>query len=77
MSNLFVYGGIFRLKAYFPFVPLIYQEVFEAYLIFFLNDEVFRCLPECCTWMCGEPDYVIAYKEIRQIGPDIIVVDIC
>ena len=37
----------------------------------------FRCMPECCTWLCGEPDYVISYKEIKQIGPDIIVVDIC
>ena len=37
----------------------------------------FHCLPECCTWVCGEPDYVIAYKEIKQIGPDIVVVDIC
>ena len=34
-------------------------------------------MPECCTWLCGEPDYVIAYKEIKKIGPDIIVVDIC
>lgn len=37
----------------------------------------FHCLPGCCTWLCGEPDYIISYKEIKQIGPDIIVVDIC
>ncbi|MDD6810813.1 MAG: YlmC/YmxH family sporulation protein [Lachnospiraceae bacterium] len=24
-----------------------------------------------------EPDYVICYKDIKQIGPDIIIVDIC
>ncbi len=27
-------------------------------------------------WFSCEPDYVIAYKDIRQIGPDIILVDI-
>ena len=37
----------------------------------------FRCLPECCSWICKEPDYVVCYNEIKQIGPDIIVVDIC
>lgn len=26
---------------------------------------------------CPEPEYVINYKDIRQIGPDIIIVDIC
>ena len=24
---------------------------------------------------CNEPDYEICYKDIRQIGPDIIIVD--
>lgn len=24
-----------------------------------------------------DPDYVIGYNEIKQIGPDVIVVDIC
>ena len=41
------------------------------------KSQCFHCLPECCTWICGEPDYVISYKEIKQIGPDIVVVDIC
>ncbi len=27
-------------------------------------------------WFKCEPDYVIPYKDIRQIGPDIILVDI-
>ncbi len=26
---------------------------------------------------CNDPDYVICYKDIKQIGPDIIIVDIC
>lgn len=25
----------------------------------------------------GEPEYVICYKDIKKIGPDIIIVDIC
>ena len=25
----------------------------------------------------NDPDYVICYKDIKQIGPDIIIVDIC
>ena len=30
------------------------------------------------NFFCGdENDYVIPYKHIRQIGPDIILVDIC
>lgn len=36
-----------------------------------------RCLPECCNFICKAPDYIIPYNEIKQIGPDIIVVDIC
>lgn len=39
-----------------------------------------RCfynVPNCCSWICGEPEYIISYHEIKQIGPDIIVVDIC
>ncbi len=30
-----------------------------------------------CGLFCNEPDYEICYKDIRQIGPDIIIVDIC
>ena len=30
-----------------------------------------------CGLFCNEPDYVICYKDIKKIGPDIIVVDIC
>ena len=26
---------------------------------------------------CKDSDYVICYKDIKQIGPDIIIVDIC
>lgn len=26
---------------------------------------------------CDEDDYIIPYKNIKQIGPDIILVDIC
>ena len=29
-----------------------------------------------CHLFCNEPDYVICYNEICQIGPDIILVDI-
>lgn len=28
-------------------------------------------------FFCGEPEHVICYKDIKQIGPDIIIVDIC
>lgn len=30
-----------------------------------------------CSLFCSEPDYVICYRDIKQIGPDIIIVDIC
>ena len=30
-----------------------------------------------CGLLGGKPDYVICYKDIKQIGPDIIIVDIC
>ena len=30
-----------------------------------------------CGFFGSEPDYVICYKDIKKIGPDIIVVDIC
>ena len=30
-----------------------------------------------CNLFNTEPDYCIPYKDIRQIGPDIIIVDIC
>ena len=37
----------------------------------------FKCLPDCCHRLCKEQEYVVCYNEIKQIGPDIIVVDIC
>lgn len=30
-----------------------------------------------CSLFGNTPDYVIGYKDIKKIGPDIIVVDIC
>ena len=37
-------------------------------------------IPACCgKWGClfpTEPDYVICFNEIKQIGPDIILVDV-
>lgn len=30
-----------------------------------------------CTLFGGEPEFVIPYKNIKKIGPDIIIVDIC
>ncbi|MBQ7954249.1 MAG: YlmC/YmxH family sporulation protein [Lachnospiraceae bacterium] len=30
-----------------------------------------------CNLLKAESDYVIPYKDIKQIGPDIILVDIC
>lgn len=27
-------------------------------------------------WFLAEPDYVICFNEIKQIGPDIILVDV-
>jgi YlmC/YmxH family sporulation protein len=30
----------------------------------------------CSSLLCREPDYIICFHEIKQIGPDIIVVDI-
>lgn len=30
-----------------------------------------------CSILHGEPDYCIPYRDIKQIGPDIIIVDIC
>ena len=29
------------------------------------------------NFFCNEPEFVICYKDIKQIGPDIIIVDIC
>ena len=43
----------------------------------FYKCKCYRYLPQCCRAFCGEPDYTICYQEIKQIGPDIIVVDIC
>lgn len=37
----------------------------------------YHYLPHCCSLLCGEPDYIICYNEIKQFGPDIIVVDVC
>ncbi|MGL5259697.1 MAG: PRC-barrel domain-containing protein [Lachnospiraceae bacterium] len=31
----------------------------------------------CLFCFQSDPDYIIPYKEIRQIGPDVIIVDIC
>ena len=37
-------------------------------------------IPSCCGkfggWFLTEPDYVICFNEIKQIGPDIILVDV-
>lgn len=30
-----------------------------------------------CALFGSEPEYVIRYKDIKKIGPDIIVVDLC
>ena len=30
-----------------------------------------------CNLLKSEPDYCIPYKDIKQIGPDIIIVDVC
>ncbi|MCI6552960.1 MAG: YlmC/YmxH family sporulation protein [Lachnospiraceae bacterium] len=30
-----------------------------------------------CSFFGGEPEFVIPYKNIKKIGPDIIIVDIC
>lgn len=30
-----------------------------------------------CNFFNNEPDYCIPYRDIKQIGPDIIIVDIC
>lgn len=49
-------------------------------------DECSGCIhklivPGCCNKLCcffkSEQDIVIPYKNIKQIGPDIILVDIC
>ncbi|NLL76454.1 MAG: YlmC/YmxH family sporulation protein [Clostridiales bacterium] len=29
-----------------------------------------------CSWFNNEPEYVICFKEIKKIGPDIIIVDV-
>lgn len=29
-----------------------------------------------CNLFCSEPEHVICYKDIKQIGPDIILVDV-
>jgi len=37
-------------------------------------------IPSCSMlslWFHNEPDYEICYKDIKQIGPDIILVDRC
>lgn len=30
-----------------------------------------------CSIFNTEPDFIICYKDIKKIGPDIIIVDIC
>ena len=37
----------------------------------------YQYLPCCCSILWPEPDYIIHYSEIKQFGPDIIVVDVC
>lgn len=34
-------------------------------------------LPSCCCRFGTDADYIICYNDIKKIGPDIIVVDIC
>ena len=34
------------------------------------------CRPRLCNFFEREPDYVICYCDIKQIGPDIILVDV-
>ncbi len=29
-----------------------------------------------CNWFNNEPEFIILYKDIKKIGPDIIIVDI-
>ena len=36
---------------------------------------IVRGYSKFCGLFCNEPDYEICYKDIRQIGPDIIIVD--
>lgn len=43
----------------------------------FCKCKYYRCIPVCCRFLCIEPDYTICYHEIKQFGPDIIIVDIC
>lgn len=35
------------------------------------------CGMKFCSFLCPPAEYVICYKDIRQIGPDIILVDLC
>ena len=43
--------------------------------------QIYKLIIPGDSWWCGllggKPDYVICYKDIKQIGPDIIIVDIC
>ncbi len=34
------------------------------------------CRPKLCNLFGQEPDYVICFSDIKQIGPDIILVDV-
>ncbi len=34
------------------------------------------CRPRFCNLFSQEPDYVICFCDIKQIGPDIILVDV-
>ncbi len=35
------------------------------------------CGNKFCNILSSEPDICISYRDIKQIGPDIIIVDIC
>ena len=38
---------------------------------------IVRSNSKFCGLFCNDSEYEICYKDIRQIGPDIIIVDIC
>lgn len=43
----------------------------------FCKCKCYNYLPHCCRMLWKGADYTICYHEIKQLGPDIIVVDIC
>lgn len=44
------------------------------------NGQIYKLIVPAGTLICNvfrcEPDYIIPYRDIKQIGPDIILVDI-